>query len=125
METYCSAAALESAAACAFPNFSAGCARGDARCGEVWERYLDDLGLAIYNAQMLLNASVLLGGEVARYMTQADLSALSERALRNSGIARDVGLPRIRLSGRSDSAAGAALHFIENYLYQLGVAAED
>ena len=83
--------------------------------------YLSHLSAAIYSAQMILDAEVLLGGEVARYMKEEDVAALTELALRDSGIARDTGLPLIRLSQRSDSAAGAALHYIEEYLAQYGI----
>lgn len=121
METYCSADALASDAGIPLEAFFAALRNGDARCGEVWREYLEHLASAIYSAQMVLNAQVLLGGEVARHMTGEDVEMLTELCLKDSGIAKDTGLPPIRLSHRSDSAAGAALHFIEEYLAQYGI----
>ena len=121
VETYCSAGALEADAGMALNEFFPALRSGDARCGAVWNEYLGHLAAAIYSAQMLINTEVLLGGEIARYMTEDDVSKLTELSLRDSRLARDTGLPRIRLSRRSDSAAGAALHYIEEYLAQFGV----
>lgn len=41
---------------------------GDAKAKELWEKYLDDLSLAIHNIRMLYDGTVILGGYVGEYI---------------------------------------------------------
>ena len=87
----------------------------DQKALALWEEYLDHLALAIHNVRMLFNGNIILGGYVGNYIGDFldDLRARVDERNPFSDRAKDYLLQcKYKIEA---SAAGAAIHFIDEF----------
>lgn len=118
-ETYCSAFALERDVGEPLDSFFRGLRQGDARRGELWERFLHYLALGINNIRMIIDCEFIIGGYLLPYMTAEDFSRL--QTLVDAECPFGFGKAVISPSHfEAESAAqGAGLPLVEEYLLQI------
>ncbi|MCD7818509.1 MAG: ROK family transcriptional regulator [Lachnospiraceae bacterium] len=80
-----------------------------------WNEYLSNLALTISNCLAFLNIDVMLSGALVSWFTEDDLALLSSMVQANSP-EPTRGIPDISISRHYDSAAGAALNYIRQFL---------
>lgn len=115
-ETACNAGILDSHTDGNLAEFFRLLEEGDTVLQPVWNRYLDDLALAIHNIRMLLDCPVILGGYVGAHMEEhmEELYARIDRRDCFRGSAREYVFPcQYKIEA---TAAGAALQLIDEYL---------
>ena len=115
VDAYCSASRLTDLAGVDLPGFFRGLENGNVRFREVWERYLDDLAIAVDNLRMCFDGDVVLGGYVGSYMEPYIEAFRLKCAGRNIfGHGGDyVRACKYRVEA---SALGAAIYRIEQYI---------
>lgn len=69
-ETMCSATVLDSLTEGNLADFFLLKQSGDKKAAKVWDKYLDDLALAVHNIRMLFDTKVIIGGYVGPYVTE-------------------------------------------------------
>ena len=115
VDAYCSASRLTDLAGVDLPGFFRELENGNVRFREVWERYLDDLAIAVDNLRMCFDGDVVLGGYVGSYMEPYIEAFRLKCAGRNIfGHGGDyVRACKYRVEA---SALGAAIYRIEQYI---------
>lgn len=68
LDAYCSASRLADLADGDLALFFHKVGGGDSECRSVWEKYMDDLAVAVDNLRMCFDGDVILGGYVGSYM---------------------------------------------------------
>lgn len=114
-ECYCSATALLEENL-TLEEFFARKETGDAACLKKWEAYLEHLALLINNLHSVLENTVILGGHVTPYFTEADIARLQNKVSRLSSL---LDSPSYILTGecRYDAVSiGSALPFVKEFL---------
>lgn len=119
VERYCSVDTIINTFHQELEDFFRDLRRGDPEHVKYWEQYLAYLSRAIYNYQILMSSEVVIGGVAARYLTEEDIQRIVELELENSNIAER--LPRISISKFNNTAAGAALIYVKEFLSQFGI----
>ena len=75
-ETVLGAKALERQARMPLPQFFEALRTGDKGIARLWSTYLEYLALLIHNLRMTACGDVVIGGRIARYLTQKDLRVI-------------------------------------------------
>ncbi len=119
METCCSTTALLSPGE-TLEDFFSRLRSGDAGCQDRWMRYLSSLTVAIDNLHMMIDYDVILGGTIAPYMNEEDISLLLKKIRESTAFPTERQF--ISTVSRSDIpiACGAALAYIRKFLNRLG-----
>ncbi|MGF0034288.1 ROK family protein [Bariatricus sp. SGI.154] len=119
VERYCSADSIIHAFEQELDDFFDDLRNGEPKHVAFWEQYLKYLSRAIYNYQILMSTEVVIGGVAAKYLTEEDLHKVVDMELEKSNIAERF--PRISISEYNNTAAGAALIYIKEFLGQFGI----
>lgn len=92
---------------------------GDTKAKELWDKYLDDLSLAIHNVRMLYDGIVILGGYVGEYIGDY-MSQLCWRidARNPFGDRAEEYVMQCRCRTEA-TAAGAAIYYIEKFINEI------
>ncbi len=116
VDAYCSANALEKEAETDLDTFFSLVRRKDEQALLVWNRYLNNLAIAINNIRMVINCDFVIGGKMEKYLNAGDYELLKEYA-RNAN-AFDSDKLRVTEGYYGDKAApiGAALTLIDGFL---------
>lgn len=94
--------------------------QGDHACRKKWGEYLHYLSMLINNLHMVIENTVILGGNIASYFAEEDLAAVRADVLQRSTFQDDVSYI-IQGKCRSDAVSiGAALPFIKEFLRDIG-----
>lgn len=90
--------------------------QGDPSCLKKWDDYLLYLSILINNLHMVLENTVILGGNITSYFTEQDIDVIKQNVLSRSTFQDDVSYI-IQGKCRSDAVSiGAALPFIKEFL---------
>lgn len=99
--------------------------QGDAACQKKWEDYLLYLSMLINNLHMVMENTVILGGNITSYFTQQDIDFVKQHVLERSTFQDDVSYI-IQGKCRSDAVSmGAAIPFIKDFLNQIASCTEN
>lgn len=90
--------------------------QGDSSCQKKWNDFLLNLSMLINNLHMVIENTVILGGNISSYFTEQDLDMLRQNVLERSTFQDDVSYI-IHGKCRHDAVSiGAALPFIKEFL---------
>lgn len=93
--------------------------QGDASCLKKWDEYLLYLSMLINNLHMVMENTVILGGNITSYFTRQDIDVIKQNVLNRSTFQDDVSYI-IQGKCRSDAVSmGAAIPFIKDFLNQI------
>lgn len=116
VETCCSAESLIEESGLPVPEFFRRLRSGDPAMVKIWDRYLNDLALAIDNIRMVIFCPFIIGGQLQDYLIPEDFNQIRRLILENTSIiGSGVELIRGRCGSRAPSL-GAARHYIERFL---------
>lgn len=118
MECYCSASALLTEKESP-EEFFTELRRNSTSHSVRWLEYLGWLALAINNLHMVLDSVIILGGHIAPYLTQEDLSQLFALIQLRSAFPESVSFLRLGVQENDVVAIGAAIPFIRDFLSAL------
>lgn len=90
--------------------------QGDPSCQKKWDDYLLNLSMLINNLHMVIESTVILGGNISSYFTVQDLDVLKQNVRKRSTFQDDASY-LIHGRCRNDAISiGAALPFIKEFL---------
>lgn len=90
--------------------------QGDPICQKKWEDFLFNLSMLINNLHMVIENTVILGGNITSYFTEQDIAVIKQNVLERSTFQDDVSYI-IQGKCRNDAVSiGAALPFIKEFL---------
>lgn len=115
LDAYCSVEALcghEREMEAFFAELRGGCPAH----GELWGAYLDTLAAAIDNLHMVVDCDVVLGGQMASYLTAEDAAALGELVRQKSTFPENGAYIRLSTCLPNVIAVGSALFYIREFL---------
>lgn len=116
VSAYCSAHVLLSEEVPTLEEFFQRLRSGDAKCGEVWLNYLEQLSIALLSMHMLLDCDIILGGVLGRFLT-IDSVRLLRRTIRSQSVfAPASDFIRIGHTETDIFSCGAAIPYIREYL---------
>lgn len=96
--------------------FFAGKEQGDQDCLKRWDAFLQYLSMLIYNLHMVVESTVILGGNITAYFTEKDIDVIKKHVLERSAFQDDTSYI-IQGKCRNDAVSiGAALPFIKEFL---------
>lgn len=95
--------------------------QGDATCQEKWNNYLQYLSILINNLHMVIENTIVLGGHITPYFTEADITTIKKNVLERSTFQDDVSYI-IQGRCRNDAVSiGAALPFIKDFMSDIAL----
>lgn len=95
--------------------------QGDPACLKKWSDFLAYLSMLIHNLHMVIESSIILGGHITPYFTEADIAIIKQRVLERSTFQDDVSYI-IQGKCRNDAVSiGAALPFIKDFINTIGL----
>ena len=112
MDAYCSALVLQESSGCTLESFFDGVRRGEPHIVKIWDRYTDDLAVAVTNLRMIFDCRIVLGGYVGGYLKEF-MPELSEKVMKYNNFDVDTGYLSAGKSKLNASAYRVALRFIE------------
>ena len=115
VECYCSADALLHEGE-TLEDFFAQLRKGAAEQRERWAQYTQWLALALNNIHMVMDSVIILGGHIAPYLTQADMSQLFEKVQARTAFPEDENFLCLGVQERDIISAGAAIPFVRTFL---------
>lgn len=115
MECYCSASALLNAGETPEEFFAALRQNSPAHSAR-WIEYLGWLAMAINNLHMVLDSTIVLGGYIAPYLTEADLAKLFAFIQLRSAFPESESFLQLGVQENDVIAIGAAIPFIREFL---------
>lgn len=96
-------------------------AQGDPVCLSKWNAYLLNLSMLINNLHMVLENTVILGGNITPYFTEEDITVIKQNVRKRSTFEDDASYI-IQGKCRNDAVSiGAALPFIKDFLRDFAV----
>ncbi len=115
-ECYCSANSLMDAAGEKLDAFFEHLREGSTQSMRIWEAYLQDLSLAVYNVLMVQDLDIIIGGKIRPYLNEEDLQKLVAFVRNRSDF--EIAEHVITLEQCLDhpAARGAALYYIKQFL---------
>lgn len=119
LEMYCSADTLEEAIGdCSLDQFFKDLRAQTAskRHTKIWTDYLEHLGAAIRNLNMVFDAPVIFSGYLSSYLTESDLKVIEERIKATSPFDFPENSLIIGNHGAYSASIGAALSYIQEFL---------
>lgn len=119
LECYCSINSLEAEAGMVLDAFFDQLNAGDTHCVEVFDKYLDNLALAINNIRMVIDCEFILAGFMQPYLTEAHLAMLGEKVKQAASFKDTTFSFRLGVHGADAAARGAALVLISDYISSL------
>ena len=116
---YCSGHTLygESDGAC--EEFFTRLRAGEREAGARWQRFLEDLSIAIGSLSALLDCDIILGGTVGAYMTEDDRRLLQQLVRSNYHFAPSADFICLGYKDVDICACGAAIAYVEEFIESL------
>ncbi len=116
VSAYCSAHVLLDDGVPSFEDFFQRLRGGEAKCGEIWLNYLEQLSIALLSMHMLLDCDIILGGALGRFLTIDDVRLLQRTIRSQSVFAPASDFIRIGHTETDIFSCGAAIPYIREYL---------
>jgi len=91
----------------------------DPRAIERWDEYLSYLAFTIDNLHMIITCDVILGGKIAKYLTQEDLKQLRNKIHKRTAFPSREPYIKISKSTNLPLCVGAAIPLVNKYLETL------
>lgn len=117
-DAYCAASVLTKDTGGSMDQYMAQLQAGESEAKEKWNQYLEDLAILLSNLRMAYDMDIILGGEVGGYLPEYMLS-LREKVIQYNGFEHDARYLKNCSYKREASAAGAAKHFLQEFVNQL------
>ena len=114
-EAYVSEKVLSSELDMTLDNFFELASQGNKNNSNVLDEYMDNLALGINNIYTMMDCDIVLGGTVAPYIKQYDIS-IKERLVNDYSFDTDADYLRISDGGGRKSGLGAALSFVARFI---------
>lgn len=112
---YCSSMVIMEESGLPLPEFFEKLKAGNARCQEIWEKYLEHLSMGINNIRLVFDTDIVIGGEMSLYIRDYEAD-LRDRLTRCNPFNDSGDYLRISDFGDYDAAFGAALVHIDRFL---------
>ena len=117
LETYCSVNALEESSQLPVKGFFPLLReKKSPQLTQIWEDYLDHLAEAMKNLNLIIDAPIILSGDLTPYITEKDIDYLAERINSASPFSLEKSQILVGTHGQYTPAAGAALFYVEEFL---------
>lgn len=117
LETYCSVNALEESSQLPVKGFFPLLReKKSPRLTQIWEDYLNHLAEAMKNLNLIIDAPIILSGDLTPYITEEDIDYLAERINSASPFSLEKSQILVGTHGQYTPAAGAALFYVEEFL---------
>ena len=113
---YCSARVLLSEKFPTYESFFTKLRSGNIDAEKQWDEYLDHLSLALGSMHMLLDCDIILGGNIACYLTVEDTRRLQKQIRRQSVFSPVSDFIRVGHTEVDVFSCGAALPYIRRFL---------
>ena len=91
---------------------------GDAECVKQWVEYLDYLAVTLRNVHLLLDCDIIIGGYIGAYI-EPYITELRRRAMKLNTFETSADYIKLCSYKNESIAAGAALHFISDFIYSI------
>ena len=95
--------------------------QGDSACEKKWENYLSYLSMLINNLHMVIESTVILGGNITPYFTEQDVLKIKQNVLERSTFKDDTSYIIQGKCCNDAVSIGAALPFIKEFLKEIAV----
>ncbi|MCI8274760.1 MAG: ROK family transcriptional regulator [Lachnospiraceae bacterium] len=118
VDAYCSTDNLSVLADGSLKLFFERMENGDARCGSVWEEYLDYLALTIHNLMNCFDEKLILGGELAEYL-EPYMKTIKDRVVTYDHYLKEADYLSPGSLGFDAASIGAAGYFIDKYITKI------
>lgn len=117
LETYCSATALETAAAVPVKQFFHDL-RGNTNpaFAQLWRDYLNHLAYAMRNLNIIIDSPIIISGYLAPYLTEDDLTYLLAQINGSTPFPMDRDQIMVGTHGQYTPAIGTALFYVEQFI---------
>ena len=89
---------------------------GDDEAKSRYQVYLNDLARALYSVYLLLEREIIIGGDIADFITDEDVNYLEEKIIERSSFKVEKGFIHIASVRKDASVIGAALPYIANFV---------
>lgn len=119
LEAYCSALALQEESGENPEQFFFNLRMGRRKEVIIWERFLQNLALAIDNVRMVVRSNILIGGYLQSYMTPEDHDLLKQYVYELTFFKVDDLQVKSSRCGEKATAIGSALYFIKRFLQNI------
>ncbi|OXM99998.1 ROK family protein [Bifidobacterium vansinderenii] len=116
VDAYCSREALLGESGTDLDGFFDRLHAGDETCVRLFNDYLDALAQTITNMRMVFSVDVILGGEIARRFSEADMRRLADRVRALDPFPESTVQLRKSVDEAEQSTLGAALHYIRRFV---------
>lgn len=118
LDGYCSALRLAELSGGRLEDFFAGLQEGREDFQEAWERYLENLAIAVENLHMAFDCDIVLGGYVGSFL-EPYLGEFRRRIARANIFEDGADYVKVCQYRVEASALGAALYYIDQYIYSI------
>lgn len=118
VNSYCSAQALEKASGMPLDETMKKVAEKDPHAVAVWNEYLDYLAITVSNLRMMYDTDIILGGDVGAYL-EPYMMEFGRRVMALNKFDSDVSYLKNSVYKKGGAAAGAALHFIYEFINEI------
>lgn len=119
VEAYCSALALQEEAGENPEQFFFNLRLGRRKEKAIWEKYLQNLALAIDNVRMVVRSNILIGGYLQSYMISDDYEQLKKNVYESTFFKVDDLQIKSSRCGEKATAIGSALVYIQQFLQEI------
>lgn len=122
IDSYCSLKSLSAnLGGESMDDFFANLRQGGAKEQTIWNAYLRKLSMAIDNVRMVLETDVIIGGVLAKYLTQEDLEQLAAYINEISSFKVSSDFLSLGKGGKFSASKGASLYYINQYIHSVGM----
>lgn len=95
--------------------------QGDPTCQKKWEDYLRYLSMLINNLHMVIESTVILGGNITPYFNKQDILKIKQNVLERTTFKDDMSYIILGRCRNDAVSIGAALPFIKEFLKEIAV----
>jgi len=114
-DAHCSMKLLEKESGLDIASFFGKVKAGDQGAARIWDKYLEDLAIAINNLHVIFRSVIIIGGEMSKYVKEYK-AELKEKLEKRNPFKSAADYLRISDYGEHDSAFGAALSLVSKFL---------
>lgn len=115
VNSYCSVDALKKASGLQLEQFMNKVAEKDPEILKIWDEYLEYLAITVANLRMMYDTDIILGGDMGEYLDTYMLE-FGKKVMKYNKFDSDISYLRNSDCKRGNAAAGAAMHFIYQYI---------
>lgn len=118
VNSYCSVLALKNATGLSLDRFMERVTKKDPKVLKVWDEYLEYLAITVSNLRMMYDTDIIIGGDVGEYL-ESHMFEFGKRVMKYNKFDSDISYLKNSVYKKGGAAAGAALHFIYQYINEI------